>query len=357
MAISFIKSIKPSQASGEVKEVYSQLKAEMGDVVEPISLHALIPNLLKGIWGILRETVIIEDATKRKTKEAVGAAVSSSNECPYCVDAHTIMIIGLQDKTVADAIVKRSIEMISDDYVRSVVNWSFNTRNFKSMTVTNPPFTMKEAPEIIGTAVFFHYLNRMVTIFLGPTILPLNINFLKGMMKSMAAKMFAGVLNKEKEGHLGGQLEEVKELYWTKSNPRVQYVYTYFYNTVQELGVKYIPEEVRRLISNEVNNWDGEDLMSTKELDALIDKISTRNQPLARMLYLTAFSPHRIQSYHFNEFKMFYAGKDEQILASLAWASLTASVKIGCRLGDKFRGNSSGGEGFGLKDLPAMKLV
>lgn len=310
----------------------------MGDVVEPISLHAILPDLLKGIWGILRETVIIEDHVSRKVKEAVGAAVSASNECPYCVDAHTIMIIGLKDKLVADAIVKKNLDLIEDDEVRKIVNWSFNTRNFKSMVINNPPFDAKAAPEIIGTAVFFHYLNRLVTIFLGPTILPLNIHFFKGMMKSMAAKMFSGVLNAEKKaGEQKGSYANIKGLYWTAENPRVQYVFTYFFHVVSELAKEHIPEEVQGFIKDQIMDWDGSDMENTKDLDAVVSVVSKKNQPLARMLYLTAFSPHRIQDYHFKEFHMFYNGRDEQILSSLSWASLLTAIRIGDRLGVKFK--------------------
>lgn len=338
MAINHIKSIPPKRAEGEVKDVYDQLKSEMGDVVEPISLHAILPDLLKGIWGILRETVIIEDATSRKVKEAVGASVSASNECPYCVDAHTIMIIGLKDKLVADAIVKKDLDLIENDEVRKIVNWAFNTRNFKSMTVNNPPFSSKEAAEIIGTAVFFHYLNRMVTIFLGPTILPLNIHFFKGIMKSMAAKMFSGVLHEDrKEGAKKGNYANIKGLYWASGNPRVEYVFTYFFHVVTELANQHVPQEVRSFIKDQIIDWDGSDLENTKDLDTVVSVVSSQNQPLARMLYLTAFSPHRIQDFHFKEFHMFYKGKDEQILASLSWASLLTSVRIGDRLGVKFK--------------------
>jgi len=77
MAIFHIDSIRPNQAKGEVKQVYDALKSEMGDVVEPIALHALIPELLKCNWGILREALLVEDQVKRKYKEAIASAIKS----------------------------------------------------------------------------------------------------------------------------------------------------------------------------------------------------------------------------------------------------------------------------------------
>lgn len=323
-----------------IKEVYSQLKEEMGDVVEPISMHALFPELLVGIWSVLREVVLVEDQVLRRDKEAVGAAVSASNECPYCVDAHTIMIIGLKDQTTAKAIVKQDLSLITNSDLRDIVGWAFDSRNFKAHNIKNPVFDRKKAPEIIGTAVFFHYLNRMVTIFLGPTILPMNISFLKGAMKQMAAMMFSKVLQTEKKAKENqkktkGVNDEI--LYWTRSNERIQLVYGYLKTVVDDIGQKYVPIEVRSFLQTHIDKWNGHDLHSTKGLDQLVSDVSPKNQPLAKMLYLTAFSPHRIQSYHFDEFNLYYKGRDEAVLASLSWASFYAAARIGAKLGLKFK--------------------
>jgi len=338
MGISYIKSIKPSKAEGKVKEVYSQLKSEMGDVVEPIALHAINPDLLEGIWRILREIVVVEDVVDRKVKEAVGASVSESNHCPYCVDAHTIMIIGLQDKLVAEAIVKKDLNMIEDDDLRKIVEWSFNTKKFDSIDVDNPPFSKDKAPEIIGTAVFFHYLNRMVTVFLGDTILPINIGFLKGMMKSMAGKMFAGVLNAKKEaGKIDDGFASVDDLYWAKTNSRVENAFLQFYHSLDTLSREYIPGEVRDFMEDQVAKWDGSDITNIKDSEETIMAISSGNRSLAKILYLTAFAPHRIQSSHFEALEVGSVENDERILVSLSWASLITALKIGSNLGVKFK--------------------
>ena len=90
-------------------------------------------------------------------------------------------------------------------------------------------------------------------------------------------------------------------------------------------------------MEDQILNWDGSDLLNTKDLDTILSVISKKNQALAKMLYLTAFSPHRIQDYHFEEFNLFYKGQDEAILTSLSWASFMTAAKIGDRLGVKFK--------------------
>lgn len=140
MAIHYIDSISKQDATGRIQQVYQELKDEMGEVVEPISLHAILPNLLEYVWGILRETVLVEDQLNRSQKEAIAAAVSVSNNCTYCVDAHTIMLIGLEDKVIANAISRNNPQEIPDEFTRSLVVWSLNTKAFSSREIANPPF-------------------------------------------------------------------------------------------------------------------------------------------------------------------------------------------------------------------------
>jgi len=298
MAIFHISSIKPGQASGEVKDVYDQLKKEMGDVVEPISLHALIPDLLSVNWGVLREALVVDDKVKRKYKEAVASAISSLNDCPYCVDAHTIMMIGLNDKQTAKAIDRQDLSLVQDPKSKALLEWAYNTKYFHSDNIQSPPFSSAEAPEIIGTAVFFHYLNRMVTVFLGETILPFNIGFLKGLMKKMAAMMFSKVLNKEKSPNKSFKNVDMAKhgnpYYWSKANSRIDYALSSFYVVTDEIGRKYVPEEVFNFIREEVKEWGGSEYVQMSDLDMKLSQIDKKYEEMTRMLFLVAFAPYRI---------------------------------------------------------------
>jgi hypothetical protein len=58
-------------------------------------------------------------------------------------------------------------DQIRDADVRSVVEWAAATRLPGAKILLSPPFSRKNAPEIIGTAVFFHYINRNMALKLG----------------------------------------------------------------------------------------------------------------------------------------------------------------------------------------------
>src|SRR3972149_3042849 len=91
MGIKYIHPVKPGSAQGLVADVYVQVKRDFGRIAEPFLMHSPLPQLLAGAWMVCRETELVGNVP-REVKEAVAAAVSQLNQCPYCVDAHTIML-------------------------------------------------------------------------------------------------------------------------------------------------------------------------------------------------------------------------------------------------------------------------
>jgi hypothetical protein len=51
------------------------------------------------------------------------------------------------------------------------------SRSPSSVPLLAPPFSRRQAPEIIGTTMIYHYLNRMIQVFLPESMLPI---FLRG---------------------------------------------------------------------------------------------------------------------------------------------------------------------------------
>jgi len=340
MSIYHISSVKPKEASGLVKEVYQALKKEMGDVVEPVSLHALQPAVLREVWGMLREILLIDDRMLRKDKEAVAAAVSSSNACPYCVDAHTIMVMGLDDDQTAKAIAKKNLSLVQDPALRGLLEWAFHTRDFDNLRPIDPKYKGDALPELLGTVIFFHYLNRMVTLFLGATILPMNVPMMKGMMKKMAAMMFSKVLKAKKEGRTLAEAEtqdlfQQYPLTWAQPNTRVHYVLAKAQQTTQALAQEYLPEEIRTFIVGQIQAWDGQDLRSTQEMETALLTVSEPYRDAVRVLLHTALCDYRVQAEDIQVLKDHLGGKDEAVVALTSWVSLVAAMEIGNRLGER----------------------
>ena len=117
----YINHVKPSEAKGLVAQVYSQIKQDFGRIVEPFTLHSPIPQLLAGVWMASRESELV-GAVPRETKEAIAACVSKLNRCPYCVDAHSIMLTAKGDKETAQQIINEKCQNIKNQKQEKLQN-------------------------------------------------------------------------------------------------------------------------------------------------------------------------------------------------------------------------------------------
>ena len=197
MTIKYIKPAPHNSSERTIQAVYEQIKQDFGALVEPFTLHSSLPSLLAGVWMACRETEVV-GRVPRELKEAVATTVSKVNRCPYCVDAHTIMLNATGNNNVAFAITQGNEDRIMSSEFSSVIKWSYATRDPDSPILREPPFSVQEAPEIIGTAVFYHYINRMVSVFLGETPLPSNPQWSKGILKRMAGLFFSQSIGRPK---------------------------------------------------------------------------------------------------------------------------------------------------------------
>ena len=89
-AIRYIR--KPDLATDDrlSKKILDQVAREF-QLVPPITLHLGDPELMAGVWGISRESFIV-NSTDRMRREAIAAAISILNQCPYCVTVHQSML-------------------------------------------------------------------------------------------------------------------------------------------------------------------------------------------------------------------------------------------------------------------------
>ena len=172
MLIKHIKYIKRNKAQGKLKQLYKHIEPNFGKLAEPLVLHSLNVEFTAGIWAMLYETILAEGKVKRSLKEAIATSISEINKCNYCVDAHSIMIFGTEKDLINNISNIKNVKTEPITKENKIILWALQNLNFNNSIILNPPFSKEEAPEIIGTAVLFHYINRMVNLFAGDTPLP-----------------------------------------------------------------------------------------------------------------------------------------------------------------------------------------
>jgi AhpD family alkylhydroperoxidase len=332
MVIKYIRPVKPGSANGLVADVYSQIKRDFGRVVEPFQMHSPLPKLLAGAWMVCRETELVGIAP-RVTKEVIAALISQLNQCPYCVDAHTIMLIAAGEGQLASVISKGRYENISDEKIFMIVEWALANTSPRSELLRWLPFSKQEAPEIVGTAVFYHYINRIANALLGKTPLPLSQGWLKSPMKNFASIAFSSAINRNKT--IGDALQFLpkedlpNDLQWAKPSANVAQAYACFAGAVEEAGESALPMEVRAQVQEELSQWMGKtsDLSLAWAEDA-ISRFDEATEAAAQLALLVALAPDRINEDAILAFKKHFP-EDEKLVGALAWASFAAARKIG----------------------------
>ena len=333
----YVVAVKSSKAKGLVAKVYSQIKNDFGRIVEPFTLHSPIPTLLAGVWMASRESELVGNVS-RKIKEAVAASVSKINHCPYCVDAHTIMIRATGEKKTAQLISQEHYQKINPLRTRKIVNWALSTLSPDSKEISFPPFEAEDAPEIIGTAIFYHYINPMVTIFLGNS--PIPVPFFKSQMKYVASNiLFKKAVKRPKTSGTALPLLPSKELpadfSWAKDSPNVSGAYARLAEVIKDLEKTFVPKQTQETIKQYLNDWKPQSSgFGLEWLNEETLNMEVQSKTATTLALLTILSPYRITKEFIDNFRSAFP-QQNQLLGIAAWASFTKARKIGTWLNDK----------------------
>src|SRR5215471_10127748 len=249
--VHYITPVAPKQAQGQLAAVYKKIRQELGLLPEPFTLHSPAPTLLAGFWSVFRTSLLVGMAA-RGAKEAVAAAVSDLNRCPWCVDAHTTMLYATGHQHTAQAILSDGDRSHLPEALRAIVDWAYATRTPGVPALAHPPFRSEQAGEFLGTALAFHYLNRMVSVFLTETFLP-TIPWMRAASRRMGGWLFAGMGRRtDAPSEPDGASALPAELHWMGQWPTVAHAFAAWDSMVEHLGTQALPETVRKLLDRTV---------------------------------------------------------------------------------------------------------
>ncbi|NJP69025.1 hypothetical protein HCJ92_22760, partial [Streptomyces sp. ventii] len=150
-----LPAVRPADARGATAAVYAQMRRDFGLIAPPVALHAVSPPVLAAAWMLLRETLVADDAG-RTAKEVVATGVSEGNSCRYCAEIHGGAVSELTGG--------------GDEEGRHLADWARETA--RPGPLPPAPCAAADLPGVMGTAIAFHYLNRMVEVFLPPSAVP-----------------------------------------------------------------------------------------------------------------------------------------------------------------------------------------
>jgi AhpD family alkylhydroperoxidase len=275
-------------------------------------LHRARPEILAGVWIALRETLVV-GAVPRRRKERIATAISELNRCPYCVDAHRIMLAATTGG-------------VDDRAADREISWARSTLEPGAEILARPPFGEREGPELRGTAFCFHYINRMVTLLLGDSPLPLG-GWLRRPIALASSLYFARVLRRRPRPGVSLALlppsSLPSQLSWASESPVAEALARFTHSIERSVESEIEPEDRERVVAH-LRGWLG----APPPIGSgwLVEALGGEGSPRARLALLAARAPHRVGA---TEIEMARGdGDDGELLAVLSWGSLRAALRI-----------------------------
>lgn len=347
--INYLDYVPPSRGEGRIGEIYRLAEKEFGAAAEPIVVHSVAPSLLDRFWELGRETLLVSSQVPRLHKEAITTAISVINRCPYCVDVHGVLSNALGDASLAKAIERNDFDAIGDENLRRRVHWASQTRTPGSAIIQSPPFSLSEAPEIVGTAIYFHYVNRLVNVFVQESHLP--TSRWRGVFHRLGTWMMTSILRQSiaagAERAYRVSPRALAGLDWAQAEPRIANRFAAFGQETNRLAREHLSADVRHRVQTYLQNWQGEDPgLGRAWLEEIVADLDAPDAIQVRLALVSAITPYRIDDALIGSFREIHP-QDEALLAIVAWSSFATALRIGQWLGASLRSP---------QDVPGRKL-
>jgi len=336
-SLDHIKHVAPARMAGSddtVTRVYRQAERDFGMLAPPVALHSPAPGPLAASWMMLRESLLADGLVSRAAKEAVAAAVSLGNACPYCVAVHSATLAGLLDSPTAAAVSADRIDSIADPELRAIAQWARRSGRRQDSQSQDAPFPKEQTPEIVGVAVTFQYLNRMVEIFLNDSPLPPAVPGMArgGVLRVLGRFMSAAARTPHQPGASLELLPAAPlppDLWWAAGSPHVAEAFARASAAIEAAARSHVPAAVQATLRTRLAEWDGQQLgLSRSWVEEEVLALPVDQRGAGRLALLTALAPFQVDQAVIDGFRRERPG-DEALIALTSWASLAAARQVG----------------------------
>ncbi|TMR24158.1 DNA-binding protein [Nonomuraea turkmeniaca] len=308
----YVRPVPPKAATGRTAQVYAQLAQDFGMARMAVFL-TLSPaaDVLAATWAMLRESLLAGEAP-RAGKEVVALGVSLANKCPFCVAAHTTLLHATGDHRLAETIAAGGVP--DDPAHAELLAWAKERGG-------REPFVSAHSPEYVGTALAFHFINRMASALLTENLLPGNLQKSR-LVRSVGGRAMSRTVRRRLPpgaslpliADLAGRPEPV----WAEGTP-IGAAYAAL-RTVARAGGELLAHPARVAVVEAVAAWDG----SHPPLgSAWLDDLPMEDRAGARLALLAALAPYRVTD---ADVAAWHGSRTDQDLVRLfAFGAITAT--------------------------------
>ena len=331
--INYVSPVRVDAADGLVGQVYRQTEDDFGVLAPPVSLHSSAPTVLAACWLMLRETMVADGLVARTVKEAVATTVSLGNTCPFCVSVHG-RTLGALNPTVTVLMLANDRQYeIADPEVRAAVEWARACATADGAAGYEPVCPAARAPELVGTVVLLHYLNRMVNVFLGEVPLPPHVpRMALGTVMRVLGRTFRAA---SRLPHPPGRALDLlpsapvpDDLAWAAAGPVVADAFARAGAAVADAGARSVPSAVRDLVTAELAGWRGERRGPSRAwATAAVSALPADQRPAGLLALLTAFASDQVDRTVVDDFRAHWPD-DARLIDLTSWAALAAARRV-----------------------------
>ncbi|PWR04966.1 hypothetical protein DKT68_29315 [Micromonospora acroterricola] len=320
MTYRFFTPASAKAATGRTAEVYQQLRDEFLGPAPTFQAVSAVPEVLAPTWALMREALLAGDAS-RVDREVVASAVSRANRCRFCVDAHVMLLHALSEHELAEAIARGGTP--PEPRHAELVGWAEASRSPKAAGWSSP-----YRPEVTGTLLAFHFINRVVSALLDPDLLPGGLQRSR-VVRSAGGRLHARVAREPRKPGRSLALLDVDGTAppaWAGDSP-VGVAYAALRNAATR-GGDLLGDVARQTVTATVRWEDGRYPDRPAEWAAdLIRDLPGTDRVGTRIALLAAFAPNAIRSGDVALWRLSHPA-DADLVRLVAYGAITATDHV-----------------------------
>lgn len=320
MTYRFFTPVKASAATGLTAEVYRQLRDEFLGPVPTFQALSAVPEVLAATWALMREALLAGDAS-RVDRELVASSVSRANRCRFCVDAHVMLLHALGEHALAEVIARGGTP--PEPRHAELARWAEASRNPAAAD-----WTGRYRPEVTGTLLAFHFINRVVSALLDPDLLPGGLQR-SPVVRTVGGRLYARTARAAREPGRGLPLVDAGATTppaWAGDSP-VGPAYASLRNAALR-GGDLLGDVARQTVAATVRWEDGRfpDRPAEWAVDLVRDVPGT-DRVGTRIALLAAFAPSAISAGDVALWRLSHPG-DADLVRLVAYGAITATDHV-----------------------------
>jgi uncharacterized peroxidase-related enzyme len=167
--MTWIQFIKEDEATGELVQIYNQIKNKRGKVSNIMKIQSLNPNIMKNHMDLYVNLMFGKSGLSREEREFIAVVVSVINNCEYCIKHHSESLNHYwKDRNKLDKFVKDFNSIEISIKLQNILEFIFKLTENPSYvrendieSLRNTGFSDKDILDITLITSYFNFVNRI----------------------------------------------------------------------------------------------------------------------------------------------------------------------------------------------------